>query len=206
MLAKHLSIVPHVVCLSFCTQRPSAGCHMNVQVPALLAGVAGKPQQQRDMLLRLAFAGLSPLSGPQAPRQGGAEDEAAFAAQYGFLADAADRAAFLDFGLKLLLYAPAHSPPPAAAAAGAAPNAAASPAPAGAIQPNAAAAAAAAAPGKIAPPGLSLADLQRIEGKAPPKGEVLTCAASRQHSSAAARHVCRNDGDPMQDTHLQASV
>jgi len=81
-------------------------------VPDLLAGVASKPAQQRDMLLRLAFSGLSPLGGAAAPRAGGPEEEAAFAAKYKFLDSAADRAAFLDFGLKTLLYAPAVNVPP----------------------------------------------------------------------------------------------
>ena len=151
-----------------------------LQVPELLLGVAAKPQQQRDMLLRLAFAGLAPLGGSAAPRAGSPEDEAAFAAKYAFLSSGADRAAFLDSALKLLLYAPAMAPPPPrppAAGAAAALNPLQPPPPAA---PAAGALAAATAqPAKLPPPGLALADLPRIEGKAPPKGVLYCCRPAR---------------------------
>jgi Proteasome stabiliser len=145
------------------------------QVQELLRGVATKPQQQRDMLLRLSFAGLSPLGGSAAPRAGSPEDEAAFAAKYSFLADDADRAVFLDFALKLLLYAPAVAPPPPRLSAAGAPAALnpLQPVPPAAAPAAGAPAAAAAQPAKLPPPGLALADLPRIEGKAPPKGAFL---------------------------------
>ena len=148
---------------------------MTLQVPKLLRGVAAKPQQQRDMLLRLAFAGLAPLGGSSVPRAGSPEDEAAFAAKYSFLESDSDRAVFLDFALKLLLYAPAMAPPPPRPPAPGAPAALnmLQPMPPAATTAGPPAAAAPAQPAKLPPPGLALADLPRIEGKAPPKGAFL---------------------------------
>lgn len=154
-------------------QRDTSSSTPDAQVPALLEGVAAKPPQQRDMLLRLAFASLVPFGGDAAPRAGTADDEAVFAAKYSFLQNEADRAAFLDFGLKLLLYAPAVMPLHAAPAAPAVASPAAPPAQASPVAALHGATAAPPPPAKLAPPGLSLADLPRIEGKAPPRGEFI---------------------------------
>ena len=70
-------------------------------VPDLLRGAGARPPQQRDMLLRLGAAGLEGYVFRQAGADGAAE-----LAWGPFLAANADRRAFLDFAVELMLYAP----------------------------------------------------------------------------------------------------
>jgi proteasome component ECM29 len=117
--------------------------------PALLAGVGGAPAAEAAPLLRLAAAaleGLAPAPGGGAPAVG--------AAVAGCLADGADRAAFLDFALALMLYQPPVAKRPASALAAAAP-----------MEVDGAAAA--------PPPGLSARDAAAVEGRAPPDAAAL---------------------------------
>ncbi|KAK9834910.1 hypothetical protein WJX81_007994 [Elliptochloris bilobata] len=147
-------------------------------VPRLLEGVAARTPQHREMLLRLALAGLQAYAVMPSSHHLGSEAD--FAARHAFLAAATDRAAFLGFALKVLLYQPPSSllrAPAAAAPDGPprTPRAHNGPAVRRGLPALGAAAVEQAAPegAPPTPPGLAPADLTRVEGKTPPSGAEL---------------------------------